>query len=202
MKNFEQHLMEKYPDLFYENSEGNLECPCGVWVPEGWEKTVDDLCECITQYTKSTYHTEMEVISKVYYFWNSIANILNWGHAKFLKIFPEYNKWEYNKPYTALVYKIRQKGLKHAKRNKVYPPAVKIDQIKEKFGELRFYYSGGDKQVMGMVRFAEHLCNKTCEVTGEFGILCTRGGWYRTLSPKLLEQDLYKGYKQVSDINN
>ena len=46
MENFEQYLMSNYPDLFYKNESGELECPCGAWVPQGWEKTVDDFVDC------------------------------------------------------------------------------------------------------------------------------------------------------------
>jgi hypothetical protein len=72
-----------------------------------------------------------------------------------------------------------------------------IHQIKEKFGELRFYYSGGDEQVAGMVRFAEYLCSKTCEVSGEKGKLCIRGNWYKTLSENTRNTDIYKDYKPI-----
>jgi hypothetical protein len=103
-------------------------------------------------------------------------------------LFPKYNKWEYNKPLYNFTDKFRQRSYKCVNYDKVYPPAVKIDQIKEKFGELRFYYTGGDAEVAGMVRFAEYLCNKTCEVSGEKGELCMRGSWYKTLSPKIREE--------------
>jgi hypothetical protein len=95
------------------------------------------------------------------------------------------------------VEKFRQRSYKCVKHNKVYPPAVKIDQVKEKFGELRFYYSGGDKEIAGMVRFAEYLVEQTCEVSGEKGELCRRGGWYKTLSKNTLNSDIYKEYKPV-----
>lgn len=51
-------------------------------------------------------------------------------------------------------------------------------QVKEKFGTLRFYYSGGDDLIAGMVWFAEHLSSTICEVCGEPGT-CTRdsAGW-------------------------
>lgn len=41
-----------------------------------------------------------------------------------------------------------------------------IHEIKEKFGGLRFYYSGGDDVVRGMVHFAEHLSYYICEQCG------------------------------------
>ena len=197
MENFNQYLMDKYPDLFYKNESGELECPCGAWVPTGWEKIIDDLCGAITEYIKCTQRSSGEVINNAYYFWKACASFIDWCHKRFLKVFPKLNKWEYNKPVFYLVERFRQRYYKCVKYNWVYPPTVKIDQIKEKFGELRFYYSGGDEQVAGMVRMAEYLCNQTCEVTGKFGVLCARGGWYKTLSPELLKESIYEGYKPV-----
>jgi hypothetical protein len=57
---------------------------------------------------------------------------------------------------------------------------VVVEQIKEKFGGLRFYYSGGDDTVAGMVRMAESWADIACEECGAAG---TRrdGGWIRTL---------------------
>ena len=193
--NFEQKLMSKYPDLFYKKEDGSLDCPCGVWAPQGWEKIVDELCGSINNYIKHTHRSEREIVSKEYYFWNSITSFLDWSHKRFLKLFPKLNKWEYNNPFYSFVQKFRQRCYKCVKYNKVYPPAVKIDQIKEKLSELRFYYSGGDKQVQGMVFFAEYLCNKTCENTGEAGIKCVRGGWYKTLSPQEAERLGYSTIK-------
>lgn len=64
---------------------------------------------------------------------------------------------------------------------------VVADQIKEKFGGLRFYVSvyGAndieDKIVDDIIREAERKATNTCEVTGENGDLCKRGGWLKTL---------------------
>lgn len=48
-------------------------------------------------------------------------------------------------------------------------PQVTLDQVKEKFGALRFYYSGGDDIIAGMVRLAESMSVVTCEVCGSPG---------------------------------
>lgn len=192
MENFEEYLIKKYPHLFYEEGDP---CPCGAWVPQGWEGIVDELCASITSYTQNTYRLDHEVISKMYYVWGGIGKALDWGHKKFLKVFPRFNKWQYNKPFYSFVEKFRQRSYRCVKHKNVYPPSIKIDQIKEKFGGLRFYYSGGDKQIAGMVRFAEHLCERTCEVSGEKGELCARGGWLKTLSASTREKDVYKDYK-------
>jgi len=185
---FEQKLMDKYPDLFYKKEDGSLECPCGVWVPQGWETIVDELCGSITNYIQHTYRSERKIVSKKYYLWNGIGKLLDWSYRRFLKLFPKLNKWEYNKPFYSFVEKFRQRSYKCVKYNRVYPPAVKIDQIKSKFSDLRFYYSGGDKKVDGMVTFAGYLCSKTCENTGELGMKCIRGGWYATFSPQEAER--------------
>lgn len=138
---FEEKLIQKYPDLFYKSDDGVCNCPCGVYVPSGWEPIVEELCGAIHDYVTKTYRFK--------------------------------------------------------DGEKVYPPSVRIDQIKEKFGGLRFYYSGGDEQVAGMVHFAEYLCNKICEVSGERGELCSRGGWLKTLSENIRNTDPYKEYKPV-----
>jgi len=44
-----------------------------------------------------------------------------------------------------------------------------IEQVKVKFGTLRFYYSGGDEYFGGMVDYAEALSAKTCELCGNVG---------------------------------
>lgn len=69
---------------------------------------------------------------------------------------------------------------------------VVADQIKEKFGTLRFYYhtvANTDLNVSDCVEdiisdvvyCAEHNSKYTCEVTGKEGVLCSRVGWLKTL---------------------
>jgi hypothetical protein len=59
-----------------------------------------------------------------------------------------------------------------------YP--VKFDQVKEKYGGLRIYYSGGDDYVRGVVSMAEEYSYKVCEVCGNTG-RPNKGGWISTL---------------------
>lgn len=48
---------------------------------------------------------------------------------------------------------------------------VVADQVKEKFGTLRFYYTGGDDRIDGMVCMAESMSAITCETCGAPGKL-------------------------------
>lgn len=57
---------------------------------------------------------------------------------------------------------------------------VKFDQIKEKYGTLRIYYSGGDDYVSGLISMAEAISAKTCEVCGNKG-RSNKSGWITTL---------------------
>lgn len=56
-----------------------------------------------------------------------------------------------------------------------YPdvPKVRAAQVKEKFGNLRFYYDGGDEFIRGLVQMAEAMSATTCDRCGSVG---TTGG--------------------------
>jgi hypothetical protein len=71
---------------------------------------------------------------------------------------------------------------------------VKISQIKEKFGGLRYYIESGDKTIFGMIQLAEALSFTICEECGQPGKLRS-GGWMKTLCDKHEEerQARYKG---------
>lgn len=77
----------------------------------------------------------------------------------------------------------RERLLKNNPYNHSIPdevPQVVVDQVKEKFGTLRFYYSGGDDAIDGMVRMAESMSAVTCEKCGKPGY-SSSGGWIVTL---------------------
>jgi hypothetical protein len=59
-------------------------------------------------------------------------------------------------------------------------PQVTLDQVKEKFGTLRFYYTGGDDYISGMVAMAESMSGVICESCGNPGNQ-TSGGWIKTI---------------------
>jgi len=76
---------------------------------------------------------------------------------------------------------------------------VEASQVKEKFGGLRFYTDGGDKKVYELIRFAENLSYKTCEICEKKGELLTRGGheygWRKTLCDECAKQE---GYSKIN----
>ena len=66
-------------------------------------------------------------------------------------------------------------------------PQVTVAQIKEKFGGLRFYYSGGDDTIDGMVRMAEAWAGNTCEDCGAPATKQTTG-WIKNVCDKHFEE--------------
>jgi len=55
-------------------------------------------------------------------------------------------------------------------------------QVKEKFSGLRFYYSGGDERIAGMVSYAEDLSYSICETCGQMSedVGRNKKGWIQT----------------------
>jgi len=69
-------------------------------------------------------------------------------------------------------------------------PQVVATQVKEKFGGLRFYYTGGDDYINGVVAMAELMSERTCEECGDPGQLYIKG-WHKTLCVKHAKEQGY-----------
>ncbi len=98
--------------------------------------------------------------------------------------FTWYNKWEKEKL---------------AKDEKIEPcselikecPPVRFNQVKEKFGALRIYYSGGDQEVSAMISFAESLSRYICENCGKFDttVGSTTIGWTQSICEECISKE-------------
>ena len=96
---------------------------------------------------------------------------------KYPKIFVDHYNFECGDGWFDLIDNLCSSIQNHIDYN--HAPQVVVEQVKEKFGTLRFYYRGGDDMISGMVWHVENLSGKTCEVCGAPGK--TRGrGWYYT----------------------
>jgi len=78
-----------------------------------------------------------------------------------------------------------QNHIDWSNRNGEVVSQVTLDQVKEKFGTLRFYYTGGDDYIRGMVTMAESMSGVTCEECGNPATTnwptLPQGGWVRTV---------------------
>ena len=73
-----------------------------------------------------------------------------------------------------------QNHIDHKQKQGEDCPQVIVQQVKEKFGTLRFYYDGGDDFIHGAVWLAESMTSMLCETCGGLGKR-REGGWMRTL---------------------
>jgi hypothetical protein len=72
---------------------------------------------------------------------------------------------------------------------------IHITQVKEKFGTLSFYYTGGNEMIHGMVWFAESLSANICETCGTTENVGRTVGWIYTAC-----QSCYEGNGRARDL--
>jgi hypothetical protein len=82
---------------------------------------------------------------------------------------------------------------------------VEATQVKEKWGTLCFYYGIGDygnmtfKVVKEMIDFIEVYSGCVCEICGQSGELCRRGGWYKTVCKEHQDEHGYIPMREIND---
>ena len=85
-------------------------------------------------------------------------------------------------------------------RLRTIDPDYRVLQIKEKFGTLRFYWTGRNYDAgETVVADAEKESARTCEVCGSPGCLRTRGGWLRTLCADCAHSGGYENDEAPTD---
>ena len=72
---------------------------------------------------------------------------------------------------------VRHIDWKHRDTPEDERPYPVVQQVKEKFGTLRFYIEGGDEEVFGMIKMAECMSRNVCEITGDIGSSTTPPMW-------------------------
>lgn len=165
-------LCKAYPKLFV-NRHAPMQETCMCWGfshDDGWYNIIDQLCGNI-QHHIDWRERQLEVAIK----YNEMARQCKAGN---FDLFEESMKDLTNPEYKE---KRRQEIINGGLR--VIPEVcaqVTVDQVKEKFGTLRFYYSGGDDYISGLVSMAESMSGVTCEECGAPGKR-VGGGWITTL---------------------
>jgi hypothetical protein len=156
-----QLLRERYPKIFSQ--------PCEISCGDGWFNILDSVCGCIQGHLD---WKNRSLESNLAY--NHMANSLVAGNDEpFLCYYP-------NRDEDFL--QARRNEILSGERRETWEPCAQVvaQQVKEKFGSLRFYVSGGDSSTEGMIQMAETMSAVTCEQCGSPG---TTGGsgWIQTL---------------------
>jgi hypothetical protein len=164
-------LCEKYPKMMVNRNAPMTEtCMCwGFDCGDGWFNILDQLMGSIQ------HHIDWKEKQRKWAMeYNEMAAQAKVGN---FDLFEETTKAQPNDEY-----KEKRLGEIVAGDFREVPesiPQVTLDQVKEKFGTLRFYYSGGNDVIDGMVRMAESMTGVTCESCGNVGER-RGGGWVHT----------------------
>ena len=164
---FEKHMAEKYPRYCGENARFG-----GYAIGEGWYYIIEQLIAEIDHYTKWKRRSRANDLLRHRAAKKGRDALIRWMTGS--REMKSANEWMIQR-----CDEILENGIE----NLTITPKVHwvhIEQIKEKFGGLRFYYYGGDEQIHGMVRMAELWAGHTCEKCGNKGER-RQGGWIRTL---------------------
>ena len=164
-------LCEKYPKMMVNRNKDMKEtCMCwGFECGDGWFNILDQLMSQIQHHIDWKEKQRAGAIK-----YNEMAAQAKAGN---FDLFEETMKALPNDEY-------KEKRLSEIVAGDFRPvpesiPQVTLDQVKEKFGTLRFYYQGGDDYISGMVSLAESMTAVTCENCGNPGS-CRGGGWVHT----------------------
>jgi hypothetical protein len=164
-------LCEKYPKMMV-NRNKNMQETCMCWgfeCGDGWYNILNQLMGNIQHHID--WKDKQREYARTY---NEMATQAKAGN---FDLFEESMKDTVN-----LEYKEKRLAEIVAGDFRTVPdaiPQVTLDQVKEKFGTLRFYYTGGDDEISGMVRMAESMSGVTCEECGNPGER-RGGGWIYT----------------------
>lgn len=170
-------LVKKFPRMFRNRYAPMTEtCMCwGFECGDGWYQILLSLCENIDHHVKWKRQSRARDLLRYRAAKKGRDALIGWMVGS----------REMKNPSDWMIERCDE-ILENGIENLVITPKVShvtVDQVKEKFGGLRFYYSGGDDAVSGMVSMAESWAAVTCETCGDRGTL-RHGGWIRTLCDK------------------
>lgn len=172
-------LCRRYPSILVNRDKHRTEtCMCwGFECGDGWFNILDRLLHNIQHYTDSKHRQRDQAVK-----YNEMAQA---GKNGDLELFADLVAEHYaDKPSITADY-LRQR-CEYMINNPLRDvpeliTQVTLDQVKEKFGTLHFYYSGGDDVVDGMVRMATGMSRVMCEQCGNPAQMEFNTGWASTL---------------------
>jgi hypothetical protein len=175
-KELDEALVAKYPKIFkYRHAPMTHTAMCwGFDCGDGWYNIVDVLCGNIQHHVDQKRKDRARVLR----FNRALKRALAGDTHPLQMHFTFGNKTEPDE--WAIEYS--NKAIANAEFKEVPPhmPHITASQVKEKFGGLRFYTNGFTDTIDGMIRMAESMSYRTCEVCGSPG-RSNNYGWISTL---------------------
>ena len=145
-KELDELLCERYPKIF-KDRYGNMQETCMCWgfdVGDGWFNIIDTMCYLIQNHIDSHNKSRKRDID--------YNDVLSKNDDELIRnYYSDFIKSEYVESYVQRA----KEGVYRNIQDEMYQ--VIAIQVKEKYGGLRFYYSGGDDYIHGIVAMAENL---------------------------------------------
>jgi len=170
----DNQLCDKYPKIF-KDRHADMRTTAMCWGFEtgpGWYNIIDRLCSNIQGHIDWRRKQRLGDLR----YNRALKSALAGDSSRLTKYFSfggevtDYTKKSVEQEIARATYRTPSKVI----------PQVVAEQVKEKFGGLRFYYRGGDQYIEGLVAMAESMSYATCEECGNSG-KPNKGGWIRTL---------------------
>jgi hypothetical protein len=164
----DEYLCKAYPKIFADrNADMKTTAMCwGFECSDGWFNILNQLCGNIQ------HHID----------WSIKNHNFDIEYNKMVADAKEGNWDRFNEYYKSWIdLEDRREEILESELKEVRQPCHQVvaEQVKEKFGTLRFYYNGGDDYISGLVSMAESMSGVTCETCGSPGTR-TGGGWIKT----------------------
>jgi len=162
-------LLTKYPELFYKEEKEEGQSPFSLFgfeCDDGWFNIISNAF--------ATIYFRYNQAKKDLSYWQYAVDNLEETVSRRLSWDKEATKESVELDAITQL----QNSIKKLEETEATLP--KFVQIKEKFGGIRIYYSGGDDYINGVISLADEMSYKICEVCGNSG-KPNKGGWITTL---------------------
>lgn len=170
----DEYLYAKYPKILKTNNSPIPLACFGIECGEGWKDLLDAMFNTIQEHIDWSRKQRAEAIQYnrcLKRALNGDATGLYWWY----QVGPSVSQW---------CERCVHRDVREPKYKEIpeATPQVVATQVKEKFGVLRFYYTGGDDIIGGIVAGAESMSKFVCQVCGNRGKLKrSPRGWYSTV---------------------
>lgn len=176
-KKLDEKLVKKFPKLFRDRHAPMTEtCMCwGFECGDGWYNILESLCESIQHHIDRTRKNRARNL-----LYNRALKRAFKGNIDSLENYHTIGTGSKAREYAKKTVErtLSNEYTQYRDVPEVCPQVI-VSQVKEKYGGLRFYYSGGDDCVDAMVDVCETMASKTCQICGAPAQV-ENGNMYRT----------------------
>ena len=186
-KELDELLCERYPKIFRDrHADMRVTAMCwGFDVGDGWFNIINQMCNLIQHHIDYSRRDRARSLR----FNRAMKRALAGDKEPLIKLHTFGSNEKSREWAVDSVEKMLKRDVKFREPTAACPQVVAL-QVKEKFGTLRFYTSGGDQYTRGVESMADAMSSVTCEECGNAGKLLTTG-WYRTLCKTHAEEFNY-----------